>query len=512
MKKSLIFRYSFMLCFLILIFYSKSYGAIFCVDQSSELYDALSTTANNGENDEIQIVQGNYPGNFIYASNESFDLSIKGGYTPGCTSREINPSNTILDGGERSNVLALTEPDNAVNFSVDALTLQHGKVHDTEGGGLFVKTNRGSFELLNSKIINNHTGTYGNGGGLYVNCSIVEIINNIISDNSTYTLGHGSGVYIFCRMLNFVNNTLIGNSTGNYSAGGGLYVRLSSYNSEDATINIINNTITRNSCDGDIDGNGGGGVSIRLYSNSHKANIFNNIIFNNNSDGNGNDLFIDNDGNDDFFKSEVQIFNNDFDKSDQGIYIQIPFSIDPSNLDNINPLFLDSENYNFHLNELSQCINKGNNLAPQLPATDQDGQPRIVDEIVDMGAYEYQGTAPPPAQPPNADAGPDKTVFDTVILDASQSTDPDGTIVSYQWALRYRGDSAFNKIATGMNPTVSGLEPGFYDVVLTVTDNAALTDTDTIILSSFIGIEGDFNDDGDVDGSDLQIFSTNYGK
>ena len=60
------------------------------------------------------------------------------------------------------------------------------------------------------------------------------------------------------------------------------------------------------------------------------------------------------------------------------------------------PLFVGSGDY--HLAASSPCINTGNNDAPDLPATDKDGRPRIFDGTVDMGAYEYNPTMSASAQ------------------------------------------------------------------------------------------------------------------
>lgn len=52
------------------------------------------------------------------------------------------------------------------------------------------------------------------------------------------------------------------------------------------------------------------------------------------------------------------------------------------------PQFVDASLQDYHLLPSSPCINAGTNQAWMIGAVDLDGQPRIREEIVDMGAYE----------------------------------------------------------------------------------------------------------------------------
>ncbi|MDB4224946.1 family 16 glycosylhydrolase, partial [Granulosicoccus sp.] len=84
--------------------------------------------------------------------------------------------------------------------------------------------------------------------------------------------------------------------------------------------------------------------------------------------------------------------------------------------------------------------------------------------------------------PPVSNAGTDisVTVGDAQTLNASASTDSDGTIASYQW--RMAGTSII--IATGVNPALSpALPQGTHSIELTVTDDQGATSTDTVSLT-----------------------------
>jgi len=142
------------------------------------------------------------------------------------------------------------------------------------------------------------------------------------------------------------------------------------------------------------------------------------------------------------------------------------------------PLFVDMINGNYRLQPESPCIDAGTSAGA--PGDDIEGVTRPQGAGYDMGAYEFGGT---PNVSPTADAGPDQIVFNKVTLDGSGSSDPDGSIVAYEWQLNHRTNPAFNRTATGIKPTVLNLKKGYYDVTLTVTDDQAATDTDTMELA-----------------------------
>ena len=536
-----------------------SAAATFCVSDATELQTALTTAQSNGEDDTIQIVQGTYSGNFVYAFSEANNLTLEGGYTSACASREVNPANTVLDGGANERVLALSCPDHAPEFVVSGVTLRNGDTSN-DGAGLFAMTDHGELTVSNNTIADNSA---GNGGGVYASgFAAVTLTSNIISGNSAHD---GGGVCAESNgIVTLTSNTIRGNSlrgvagyAGNVSARDNNTVALTSntisenaggwaiggvYAGWNQTVTLSNNTITGNSAlhyggvvvyynntatltnntvtgnssggvhsdsnrnvtltnntiTGNSSGHEGGGVFLEIEYNSDTAHIYNNIIYQNTAESEGNDVYINNDENGDFICSTFSLYNNDFDQSASGTYISCPYTIDSSNLNNVDPLFVGSSNY--RLSSSSPCINAGNNSAPSIPTTDEDGNPRISGGTVDMGAYEYNPSAP------IANAGSDQTVAQgtTVTLDGSASSDPGSETITYLWT-QIRGTLVTLSDPTAVQPTFAA-EGAFTSVGsspifrLTVTNTSGLKNTDSVCINVNVGTPvADFNADGKSD-------------
>lgn len=607
---------------IILFSHTRMQADTFCVSNASELQSALTIAASNGQADTIHLVQGTYIGNFIFVTNEAFGLVIEGGYTPDCSSRVIDPTNTILDGNNLNIVLAFATPTTA-SFTVDGVTIQNGQ-RDGNGGGLFIESS-GTVNFNNNIVKNNSAvGAGGLGGGAYIICYNIIMDNNVFEQNSgtfgygaarifTSTIGDGDGDIILTNntfinnsaninggiftsstsdvsltnnifsnnidtgvastgggatiygkditvdsnsfiendaasggglqtqftstngSLKIISNYFYGNIShrlssghgggvsinafqggnnivivesnifsnniantfapggGGEAGGGGLYIAAkngpiqiinnifnnnsSNYlagailivdnNTNSLDVSLTNNTLFENTALGE-----GGAFWIRLTDeNTMSAALYNNIFWNN-SASTANDFYIDNDGNGNFLPSPVDLFNNDFDQSAAGFFLTVPFTIDSSNLNNIDPLFVDQMNNDYHLLENSPVIDVGNNNAPHLPVTDIEGNPRISNGIVDMGAYEFfVPNAPPFVVNPIGD----KTYFedsgthiiadlDTVFLD------PNGDPLSYSV------NTTSNIILTAINNNI--LE------ISTVQD---LNGVDTVIVSASDG-------------------------
>src|SRR5690606_2115504 len=88
-------------------------------------------------------------------------------------------------------------------------------------------------------------------------------------------------------------------------------------------------------------------------------------------------------------------------------------------------------------------------------------------------------------QAPVANAGSDRTIqmpTNTVALNGSGSSDPDGTIAAYLWTQVSGPSTATFSSTTSVSTTVGALQAGTYTFRLRVTDNGGLTATDEVVI------------------------------
>jgi hypothetical protein len=313
-----------------------------CVTNSAELQNALTTAQSNGKDDIIKLVQGTYGisennnQQFNYSSTERYSLLIKGGYTDStCSSRALDPANTIID-GEHIDMWEILHLGNNVdtdynNIIIEGITVQNGD------GGFSVSTNRSGIIVANTVV-------YGNTGQAFVG------------------LKTSSG-----RGTTTISNTIVSGNSSDFNSG----IRAISQ----GVVNIINNTVTGNSS------NGGesaiGGIKADIRGSSAQANIYNNIVWGNAAPVNINTI--------NFEGGAIYVYNNNF-EPEKFFYTN---SITEGGNINVDPMFADAANGDYHLTYGSPVIDSGNNSAPSLPSIDIDGNIRIRGTAVDIGADEF---------------------------------------------------------------------------------------------------------------------------
>jgi len=285
-----------------------------------------------------------------------------------------------------------------------------------------------------SQTITNNTITYnsaaGNGGGgIYCASSTTEILNNIVSYNTALNVHSGGGIKCGNGNVSVINN-IISNNISSYD-GGGIYCvgdyAVISYNiisnntatmfgggvyCRDYSPNVSDNVISNNTAD-----NGGGGIccaggtaSINsntisnnsaayggaLYFKSSSNPVMQNTILWCNAASVGDQVYLDDDGSDpDFYYCDVQGGIDDFGLNSNVFYLgvfennidSIPFFISPSGGSGTG---FNGVTADWSVQSTSPCINAGNPTGTY-PEFDMAGNPRVIGNIIDIGAYEYQG-------------------------------------------------------------------------------------------------------------------------
>ena len=308
-------------------------------DTAKKTIQAGVDVAGNG--DTVLVMSGEYilSGQIIVSNN--------------ITVRSVNgPAATIVNGNGQvtfSRCFYL-----GPGCTLDGFTVTNGSaLHSTNvyGGGAsggtlnnctLTANSAGTGGGANQSTLNNCTLTAnsaGTAGGAYES----TLNNCILTGNSAYL---GGGAYQ--STLN--NCLLIGNFTASYGTGGGAY---------ESTLN--NCTLTANSAF----------IACAAY----QSSLNNCIVY----------------------------YNNGTPQCDYASMRYTCASDAPAGDGNITnkPMFVDRHNGDYRLSAGSPCINAGNNsLAPtNRSLVDLDGNLRIWNITVDMGAYEYGSVPPPPIAP-----------------------------------------------------------------------------------------------------------------
>jgi parallel beta-helix repeat protein len=307
-----------------------------------------------------------------------------------------------------------------------------------------------SSPTITKNIIIGNTGGSASGGGVGGLNSNAIVTRNIIKQN---TASNGGGVANWYGNMKVSNNLIYENIA---STGGGI----TSYNNGGE---FINNTLVDNSSTS---------IAENIYAYGDFI-ISNNIIFKGTSDGESGINIVG---------ANIYTFsyNNVF-GGGGGDYGTLPDQAGINGNISVDPLFVNEDTNDFHLQPLSLCVNTGDPaFVAGVGETDIDGDVRVSSSRLDIGADEFTGNTVP-----IADAGGDRNVFyitSPVALDGSGSFDPEGVTITYSWQ-QIAGPTVSLDNANIVNPSFTPPQFGIYTFGLTVNDGTYDSLVDTIVLT-----------------------------
>ena len=227
-----------------------------------------------------------------------------------------------------------------------------------DGGGVYCDGGL----VRNCRIDGNQAGY---GGGIYMGSGAVR--NCTLTNNAAH---HGGGGISFFGAATMENSLIAGNHAP-YAGG----------------VHVFYNSPTIRSCL--IQDNAGGGILFQSGATVENCTI----IRNDNWGSTGGGLRSDSPG---VFVRNSIIYSNIFDnwQSDGNLVLDhccTTPTLGPACITN-DPAFADPAGGDYRLTSTSPCFDAGTNQGWMAGATDLDGVPRIVQDHVDVGAYEYTPT------------------------------------------------------------------------------------------------------------------------
>jgi hypothetical protein len=222
-------------------------------------------------NDEILVAAGVYTDVYVRPRNDttsvgvvtqtvyiSKTVTIRGGYSPDFSARDLDVYSTTLDAQGQGRGLYIT---GNINPTVEGLHITGGDAaglggyayagtHDA-GGGVYVLT--AAAALIDNQIYGN-TAPYA--GGVFVGSSTGRLDNNKIFNNTATNAG---GLFLYQGSASLYGNTIISNTSTNIV--GGVYLF------------STNATLTRNRIAGNSANTIGGGIDVASCSPTFDSNI-----------------------------------------------------------------------------------------------------------------------------------------------------------------------------------------------------------------------------------------------
>lgn len=399
---------------------------------------------------EIRVERGTYVEHvYITSSFVSDQIEITGGWDMGFATRSTDASLTVIDGGAVANqVVGISIAGGTL--LVDGFTITNGS--SSTGGGLRVSPTGGWVTVSNNRIIGNTaSGSLPGGGGVYFRENAggdarFSLTDNLISGNTVENTAGGSagggGVMLYAHDGSYfeaTGNRIIDNSClaplgTAYGCGVSLYH--DSTGVSEFSDNLIRGNRTTTAAGTDVQGAGGslgmgndGGGSLTARRNlwidnrdvgtqegyhvkfsaqsDHLLTASDSVV------AGGPDVGV---GMWSYDTSTLRLTNlTVFDHADLGVHFRgfgvettlfntIVFgsttSTDVSgssyttgnNLLGVDPLFADPAGWDCRLRPGSPAFDDGDNSPPGgLGPTDADGNPRVLNGVVDYGAYEGVG-------------------------------------------------------------------------------------------------------------------------
>ncbi len=246
-----------------------------------------------------------------------------------------------------------------------------------------------------SPVVTGNTIANNNGNGMtcqtyYAGACNAQLTGNNIFNNQGWGIGRShDGSYLSTSYPKLINNLVADN------ASGGMFF-ITYYSHYDQPL-IASNTVVNNHAYGIRDG---------------APTIVNSIVWGHTDDLNASVSAV----------SYSDIGDTDYMGSNYNL--------------SADPLFINPTLGNYHLSDNSPAIDVGHNSQPDLPATDMDGDPRIVHGTVDMGADEAAPDLSASAKLAPALAAPGQAINYTIIA---------------------RNDGAFNLTQTWLTDTLPPL-------------------------------------------------------